>query len=1406
MMRRSDSWRSSALRSSTLLLLLTAAVLVAPSAMHAGPTPTPLPADCPPGYVGVAWDYDAIPPDAQPIEGGPYDGGTALPTRWCIKQTSTQTIPVVDPYPTGIESDGRKNTETLDPPNEPLCGSGGCDITKYPAPDPKTPPAKPPFPFTAWGTPQGGCVPGVGWDFEDGTFQGWKPQPLPPNDTFPNAFDQHDKRKKTHVGLNAPPEKDASSGSRDIFDEPPGPVFGNNVDVFRMAPPGFVPAHNTAAAIGGDYWRFARGVNYSGNWWIGSGDIRRLAIFAPGKRIDELANGALLSPSCVLSSDYVSFRIGGTRATSQRVELLVEDTGSFPQPSDYQGIGGPAFASQGQAVDLPNHYPGTHFFDQAPSGWVIALASSPHASTRDDQGEYMDDWVVWDVRSFQGRKIRLRIVDDNDNSDLRLIQHVNVDDIRFHSAPEGDYPPPSPTESLSLPGGGGPSRIAVKYTPQPLWGATDAHAHVAANATIGGHTIWGDPADSLASVYSCRNNLPDIPKKDGTIARRGASTYNGSPFYDLSCHASLSLDVIVTGVIGIACSGVASFHPLLGGVCLINLINAASALSEQDTLGGRIMHDAHRFTGGHLHLEPFGQTLFNRWLLGEATGVARSQFVAGFVSSADPGNERTEHTGFGLGNTHQTYQWQMLERAWRGGLRLVVVDAHNSRAGHLIMDGDEEVTGIMSDWQAIENVVEEMKRLTAGPSDPVYFKGPLHDFARIVYSPQDAREIIESGKIAIILGVEVDELGKARFFGDTPERQADDLYKMGIRRFDIAHAIDNPYAGAALMNTNYLSLNTLLGTDTAPQAAGYPDFTPGFGSGFIRDGTNFLPSWFPSPFTKLFLPLVDKTREFPRHWFALTSDSGGWIGFTNLINYRFGADNITLAAERLRSPSGAWMELNDPNVFEMDGRVPTLEILETAAQLSTGPGGGLPDAMCELRGQVMPKAWDYLDGRSATYASFAHHRNSRGMTALGLRFQQRLMELGALISTDHLSQNSRLDAYAKAYDFGTAAPIGDSDPRYRSPDKSYPFVGEHTWLRNVNRESPVPFELKESLGIVHEGYIAEGEVARRSASQGTIAPHISGSRLVDFRLVDPNTQSPFLPRNDCDYSSKSFASAYIYAVEQMDGRGIAPSTDANGFTSPLTSRYGSAGMSRACRTTFRAEQYAGTRQNAVELHNRLLQEDDPRVSDPYYDPRIGNSPRDFLAANDATCHANSVAPAGSWNPACPSTQMIAGQYKEHSGVVYDNYAQRIKDENGGTIPGGAQSKLVVTARRVFEGRVDGAARANAAERVAIDTAPLLGLDPEETYQAQMYPLTKFNGDLVGGFDMNIDGMVHIGMYPDLLQDMRNVGVTHEYIAPLFNAADSYLLAWQRACKTAELYRATTGAAGYPAGSETSCGD
>jgi hypothetical protein len=45
------------------------------------------------------------------------------------------------------------------------------------------------------------------------------------------------------------------------------------------------------------------------------------------------------------------------------------------------------------------------------------------------------------------------------------------------------------------------------------------------------------------------------------------------------------------------------------------------------------------------------------------------------------------------------------------------------------VDGDEEVTGIMSDWQAIENVVEMKSHRRSCRSG--LQQGPFHDFAQI---------------------------------------------------------------------------------------------------------------------------------------------------------------------------------------------------------------------------------------------------------------------------------------------------------------------------------------------------------------------------------------------------------------------------------------------------------------------------------------------------------------------------------------------------------------------------------------------------------------------------------------------------------------------------------------------------
>jgi hypothetical protein len=44
----------------------------------------------------------------------------------------------------------------------------------------------------------------------------------------------------------------------------------------------------------------------------------------------------------------------------------------------------------------------------------------------------------------------------------------------------------------------------------------------------------------------------------------------------------------------------------------------------------------------------------------------------------------------------------------------------------------------------------------------------------------------------------------------------------------------------------------------------------------------------------------------------------------------------------------------------------------------------------------------------------------------------------------------------------------------------------------------------------------------------------------------------------------------------------------------------------------------------------------------------------------------------------------------------------------------------------------------------------------------------------------VDGLAHIGLYPDLFQDMRNVGVQWEQLGPLFHSAADYIATWKKA--------------------------
>lgn len=69
-----------------------------------------------------------------------------------------------------------------------------------------------------------------------------------------------------------------------------------------------------------------------------------------------------------------------------------------------------------------------------------------------------------------------------------------------------------------------------------------------------------------------------------------------------------------------------------------------------------------------------------------------------------------------------------------------------------------------------------------------------------------------------------------------------------------------------------------------------------------------------------------------------------------------------------------------------------------------------------------------------------------------------------------------------------------------------------------------------------------------------------------------------------------------------------------------------------------------------------------------------------------------------------------------------------------------------------------------------------------------YPFTSYAGDITfyqpeagnRRFDFNTEGMVHIGLVAELIEELRRDGVSDEELEPLFKSAEGYLRMWEKA--------------------------
>jgi microsomal dipeptidase-like Zn-dependent dipeptidase len=180
------------------------------------------------------------------------------------------------------------------------------------------------------------------------------------------------------------------------------------------------------------------------------------------------------------------------------------------------------------------------------------------------------------------------------------------------------------------------------------------------------------------------------------------------------------------------------------------------------------------------------------WLTGKLTKHPRSG-----------GPEFHDFPSF-LSGAHQQMHITQIRRNYDGGLRLLVAIAtHNRGAEYLAskVKSDGSIGAPTEDRFVVEAIVCGMKELAAAN----------HEWMEIASSPDDARRIIRHDKLAVVLGVEVDELGN--WNGSVTADPADevrDLWNLGVRVVTPIHAIDNQLGGAAAFIEVYSWLNDFL--------------------------------------------------------------------------------------------------------------------------------------------------------------------------------------------------------------------------------------------------------------------------------------------------------------------------------------------------------------------------------------------------------------------------------------------------------------------------------------------------------------------------------------------------------------------------------------------------------------------
>jgi hypothetical protein len=149
--------------------------------------------------------------------------------------------------------------------------------------------------------------------------------------------------------------------------------------------------------------------------------------------------------------------------------------------------------------------------------------------------------------------------------------------------------------------------------------------------------------------------------------------------------------------------------------------------------------------------------------------------------------------------TNLTYEgtyWRWIQRAWMAGLRLMVMSPNENRVLCLLQANRTTDCNEMATVRRSLAAIHQLQRYVDAQAG-----GPGKGFFQIVTDPYEARRVINQGRMAVVLEVEISEPFDCSGW-DQPtcdeaqvDRELDALHRMGVRSMLLLNKFDNPLTG-----------------------------------------------------------------------------------------------------------------------------------------------------------------------------------------------------------------------------------------------------------------------------------------------------------------------------------------------------------------------------------------------------------------------------------------------------------------------------------------------------------------------------------------------------------------------------------------------------------------------------------